>query len=406
MNQQNQGSGVPSNSPMKRKRGRPRKEENNIVHGVHKPENVFSFNQPAGIATNSDSGMLGKTVTGVIEASFKDGFLVNVKATDSDSFLRGVVFLPGQVNPVTAETDVAPHVQMINRKEFPIPMPNPQTSEAYGSLPSLHTMEPIPVPFSGEHVLPTEVHTASISVPPRISEAEHVNQLSCLNSETDCDKTVNQSDKLHELGVSTQVQESNADAKPASETMNLLPTIENTDKDLTNEHHVFSSENQLNEFVHNEPNSSNVELNLASVSAEPESMSSEPQTIKSVENFVEKQTLPETDEQEDENTKLVSIETLSKVDDTSSSNGKPSTDIANTTLEAVPSHAVETNQPEQIGQSDPADSKLSSEGCEFIEKSDPQNCSSLGDVNKVDFNCPTESLVDAVPSENQIGGDT
>jgi hypothetical protein len=234
-----------------------------------------------------------------------------------------------------------------------------------------------------------------------------VNQLSCLNSETDCDKTVNQSDKLHELGVSTQVQESNADAKPASETMNLLPTIENTDKDLTNEHHVFSSENQLNEFVHNEPNSSNVELNLVSVSAEPESMSSEPQTIKSVENFVEKQTLPETDEQENANTKLViSIETLSKVDDTSSSNGKPSTDIANTTLEAVPSHAVETNQPEQIGQSDPADSKLSSEGCEFIEKSDPQNCSSLGDVNKVDFNCPTESLVDAVPSENQIGGDT
>jgi hypothetical protein len=289
---------------------------------------------------------------------------------------------------------------MINRKEFPIPMPNPQTSEAHGSLPSLHTMEPIPVPFSGEHVLPTEVHTASISVPPRISEAEHVNQLSCLNSETDCDKTVNQSDNLHELGASTQVQESNADAKPASETMNLLPTIENTDKDLTNEDHVFSSENQLNELVHNEPNSSNVELNLVSVSAEPESMSSEPQTIKSVENFVEKQTLPETDEQEDENTKLISIETLSKVDDTSSSNGKPSTDIANTTLEAVPSHAVETNQ------SDPADSKLSSEGCEFIEKSDPQNCSSLGDVNKVDFNCPTESLVDAVPSENQIGGDT
>ncbi|WJX91328.1 hypothetical protein P8452_73120 [Trifolium repens] len=396
----NQGSGVPSNSPMKRKRGRPRKEENNVVHGVHKPENVLYFNQPASIATNSDSGMLGKTVTGVIEASFKDGFLVNVKATDSDSFLRGVVFLPGQVNPVTAETDVAPHVQMINRKEFPIPMPNPQTSEAYGSLPSLHTMEPIPVPFSGEHVLPTEVHTASISVPPRISEAEHVNQLSCLNSETDCDKTVNQSDNLHELGASTQVQESNADAKPASETMNLLPTIENTDKDLTNEDHVFSSENQLNELVHNEPNSSNVELNLASVSAEPESMSSEPHIIKSVENFVEKQTLPETDEQEDENTKLISIETLSKVDDTSSSNGKPSTDIANTTLEAVPSHAVETNQ------SDPADSKLSSEGCEFIEKSDPQNCSSLGDVNKVDFNCPTESLVDAVPSENQIGGDT
>ncbi|MCI14230.1 AT hook motif-containing protein, partial [Trifolium medium] len=125
MNQQNQGSGVPSNSPMKRKRGRPRKEENNVVHGVHKPENVLNFNQPVSTATNSGSCMLGKTVTGVIEAAFNDGFLVNVKAPDSDSFLRGVVFLPGQVNPVTAETDVAPHVQMINRKEFPIPMPMP-----------------------------------------------------------------------------------------------------------------------------------------------------------------------------------------------------------------------------------------------------------------------------------------
>ncbi|PNY13630.1 hypothetical protein L195_g010288 [Trifolium pratense] len=409
MNQQNQGSGgIPSNSPMKRKRGRPRKEENNVVHGVHKPENVLNFNQPVvSTATNSGSGMLGKTVTGVIEATFNDGFLVNVKAPDSDSFLRGVVFLPGQVNPVTAETDVAPHVQMISRKEFPIPMPMPnrQTSEVHSSLPSLQTMEPIPVPFSGEHVLPTEVHTTSISVPP----AEHVNQSSCLNSYTDCDKTVEQSDKLRELDASTQVQESSADARPASETMNLLPTIENTDKDLTNEQHVFSSENQLNELVHNEPNSSNVELNLASVSSEPQSMPSE-QTIKSVENFAEKQNLPETDVQEDAKTKLVSIETLSKVDDTSSSNGKPSTGIVNI-LEVVPSHAVETNQPElmqseQINQSDPAGSKISSEGCDFTEKSDPQNCGSIGDFNKVDFNCPTESLVDAVPSEKQIGADT
>ncbi|PNX55252.1 hypothetical protein L195_g048879, partial [Trifolium pratense] len=35
---------------------------------------------------------------------------------------------------------------------------------------------------------------------------------------------------------------------------------------------------------------------------------------------------------------------------------------------------IELMQSEQIGQSDPAGSKLSSEGCDFTEKSDPQNC--------------------------------
>ncbi|CAK8564366.1 unnamed protein product [Lathyrus sativus] len=398
MNQQNQGPGLPSNVPMKRKRGRPRKEEN-VIHGVHKPENMLNFNQSAGIMNNSDSGMLGKMVTGVIEASFSDGYLVNVKVADSDSFLRGVVFLPGQVTPVTAENDVAPHVQMIKRKDFPIPMsmPNPHTNEVHVSLPTLQSIEPhILTPFPGVHLLPpAEVHSG-ISVPPNISEME-------------CDKTVEQRDKLHhELDASTQVEEPSAEPRPASETMNLLPTIENTISELRNQHQEFPSVNHLNELVHNQPNNSNIELNLVPASAEPESMPSEQHNNKSVEIF-EKQTLPETDLHEyATKTKPVSIDTLSNVDNISNSNGKPSTSIANI-LELVPNHAVESNQPEsmqfeQIGQSDPSDFKLSYEGCNFMEKSDPQNCSSLGDVNKVDFGHPIdESLVDAVPSENQIG---
>lgn len=408
MNQQNQGPGIPSNVPMKRKRGRPRKEEN-VVHGVHKPENMLlNFNQPAGIMNNSDSGMLGKMVTGVIEAAFNDGYLVNVKVADSDSFLRGVVFLPGQVTPVTAENDVAPHVQMIKRKEFPIPMPNTQTNE----VPTLQSIEPqIPAPFPGVHVLPpAEVHSG-ISVPPNILQAQHVNQSNSLKSDMDRDKTVEQNDKLHELNASTQVEESGADPQPASKTMNLFPTIENTNSELRNEQQVFPSVNHLNEFVHNEPNNSNNELNLVPLSAELHSMPSEHNNNKSVEIFMEKQTLPVTDLQEDAKTKPVSIDTLSNVDNISNSNGKPSTGIANI-LELVPNHAVEANQHEsmqfeQIGQSDPSDIKISSEGCNFMEKSDPQNCSSLGDVNKVDFDHPiAESLVDSVPSENQIGAGT
>jgi len=515
MNQQNQGLGVQSSVPTKRKRGRPRKEDN-VVHGVQKPENVLNFNQTAGTTNNSDSGMLGKTVTGVIEATFNDGYLVNIKATDSDSFFRGVVFLPGQVMPISAENDVAPHVQMINRKDFPIPMPNSQTNEVqvmpdteenvvvphvsqmikqmfaipkpnsqthevqlmpvtaendvaphvnqvinrkefpipmpnsqtnavqvmpdteendvvphfsqmikqmfaipkpnsqtnevHGSLPPLQSIKPqIPVPLPGENVLPTEVHS-SISVPPGISEAGHVNQSSCLNSEMGCDKTVEQSDKLHELNASTQVEEPGAakESRPASETMNLFPTIENTDKQLRNEQ-VSPSVNQLNELVHDYLNNSNIELNLVTVSAEPESMPSE-QISKPVENFVEKQNLPETNVQEDAKTTLVSIDTLSNVDNTPNSNGKPSTGIANI-LEMVPNQAVGTKQPEsmqseQVGQSDPYGNMLSSEGCNFMDKSDPQNFSSLGDVNRVDFSHSTESLVDAGPSDNQIGAST
>jgi hypothetical protein len=226
----------------------------------------------------------------------------------------------------------------------------------------------------------------------------------------DCDKTVEQSDKLHELDASTQVEESGAakESRPASETMNLLPTIENTDKQLRNEQ-VFPSVNQLNELVHDDPNNSNIELNLVTVSLEPESMPSE-QISQPVENFVEKQNLPETNVQEDAKTNLVSIDTFSNVENTPNSNGKPSTGIANI-LEMVPNQAVETKQPEsmqseQVGQSDPYGNKLSSEGCNFMDKLDPQNCSSLGDVNRVDFNHPTESLVDAGPSDNQIGAGT
>ncbi|XP_058750428.1 mitochondrial distribution and morphology protein 34-like [Vicia villosa] len=360
--------------------------------------------------------MLGKMVTGVIEAAFNDGYLVNVKVADSDSFLRGVVFLPGQVTPVTAENDVAPHIQMIKRKEFPIPMPmpNPRTNEVHVSLPTLQSIEPqIPAPFPGVHILPTEVHSG-VSVPSGISEAEHVNQSNSLKPEMDRDKTVEQNDKLHELDASTQVEESSADPRPASETMNLFPTIENTNSELRNEQQVFPSVNHLNEFVHNEPNSSNIELNLVPVSAEPESMPSEQHNNKSVEVFMENQTLPETDLEKDATkTKPVSIDTMSNVDNISNSNGNTSTGIANI-IDMVPNHAVETIQHEsvqfeQIGQNHPSDIKLSPEGCNFMEKekSDPQNCSSLGDVNKVDFDHPiAESLVDAVPSENQIGAGT
>ncbi|KAJ1405591.1 hypothetical protein SESBI_25733 [Sesbania bispinosa] len=452
MNQQNQnqGFGSPSNVPMKRKRGRPRKEESvaqgENVPGMHKSDNVLNSNQTVAETADCDDEMVGKVVTGVIDGTFNAGYLLNVKVADTDTFLRGLVFLPGQVNPITAENDVAPHVKMIKRKEFPMPILNPQT-EVHGSVPSSvqcskQSFEPEKqVPVSEEQVLPTEIHSGnsisienqsastlipmadlpknqtSISIegiPPGISEPGHVNQSASTMSELDCDKTVKQGNTLHELDASTQVKEFTTDggaakdSKPASEPINLVPTIENIDNELRTGLQVVPFVHQLNEVVHNEPNRSNIELNQIPVSAEPESMPPE-QTSESIDNFVENQALPKTDLIEDTKTEHA-IETLSKLD-TSNLSG-PSSGIANI-LDVGSNLALKTSQPEsmpseQIGQSVPSESKFLSEGCDFREKSDPQNCSSIGDVNKVDFNQPNEneSLVNSMESENRIGSDT
>ncbi|KAJ1427197.1 hypothetical protein SESBI_09859 [Sesbania bispinosa] len=521
MNQQNQnqGFGSPSNVPMKRKRGRPRKEESVVqgenVPGMHKSDNVLNSNQTVGATADCEDEMVGKVVTGVIEGTFNAGYLLNVKVADTDTFFRGLVFLPGQVNPITAENDVAPHVKMIKRKEFPIPILNPQT-EVHGSVPSSvqcskQSFEPeIQVPVSKDQVLPTEIHfgnsvshesqsastlipmadlpknqtsisiegippgisepghenqsastlipmadlpknqtfisiegippgisepghvnqsastliamadlpknQTSISIegiPPGILEPGHVNQSASTMSELDCDKTVKQGNTLQELDASTQVKEFTTDggaakdSKPASEPINLVPTIENIDNELRTGLQVVPFVHQLNEVVHNEPNRSNIELNQIPISVEPESMPSE-QTSKSIDNFVENQALPKTDLIEDTKTKHDVVETLSKLD-TSNLNG-PSSDIANI-LDVGSNLALKTSQPESmpsehIGQSVPSESKVLSEGCDFREKGEPQNCSSIGDVNKVDFNQPNESLVNSMESENRIGSDT
>lgn len=162
---------------------------------------------------------------------------------------------------------------------------------------------------------------------------------------------------------------------------------------------------QLNQVIHEAPNASNIEFNLIHVTAEPKSIPSE-QTSKPVDNFVEEQALPKADLLE-ETKKECAIDTLSKVD---TSIGKPSTGIAD--MDVGSNLTLETSQPESlpsahVDQSVPSEStKLPSEGGDFQEKSDPQNLSSLADVNKVNSNQPTGSLVKIVDSGTQTGADT
>ncbi|KAH8493291.1 hypothetical protein H0E87_020121 [Populus deltoides] len=82
-------SSTPVDPPMKRKRGRPRKDESSVL-GEKTP-------------------------------------LVKVKVGDSDTPLRGLVFLPSRFIPITAANDVAPQAKMNRRADIPIPVSYPPT---------------------------------------------------------------------------------------------------------------------------------------------------------------------------------------------------------------------------------------------------------------------------------------
>ncbi|KAL3850862.1 hypothetical protein ACJIZ3_012744 [Penstemon smallii] len=96
--------------PGKRKRGRPRKDGN-----------LYSSSQPS---PNLNDGMIGKTVYGVIEGSFDDGYFISVKIANNGSPFRGVVFKSDKLVPITAANDIAPNAKMYQRTEIPIPLYN------------------------------------------------------------------------------------------------------------------------------------------------------------------------------------------------------------------------------------------------------------------------------------------
>ncbi|KAL6975280.1 hypothetical protein U1Q18_024074 [Sarracenia purpurea var. burkii] len=132
MNQVNQGNdeNPQPSMPVKRKRGRPRKDQS-LNHGkdapvppgfggvkVKRTRQIMHFE-------DANPSTVGQAVTGVVEAAFDAGYLLNVKIGNSNTILRGVVFKPGHFVPISAENDVAPHVRTISRNEFPLfPMEN------------------------------------------------------------------------------------------------------------------------------------------------------------------------------------------------------------------------------------------------------------------------------------------
>lgn len=130
MDQTNQGNnpGAPADVPVKRKRGRPRKDPSKKrVEKVRVPLPPgfagVNGNQPNRLEAVeiAHDAMVGQPVSGVVEAAFDAGYLLNVRVGNTDITLRGVVFKPGRYVPISSENDLAPNVQMIRRNEIPLP---------------------------------------------------------------------------------------------------------------------------------------------------------------------------------------------------------------------------------------------------------------------------------------------
>ncbi|XP_049414050.1 uncharacterized protein LOC125876836 isoform X2 [Solanum stenotomum] len=131
---QGDSSSTPAILPLKRRRGRPRKDPSlkRVVRAqVPPPFELVQEIQPQQVNRNDgNNGMIGQAVTGVVESAFDAGYLLNVRIGDSNTNYRGVVFKPGHYIPVTAANDVAPHLQMIRRNEVRPPAVN--QLQAYG----------------------------------------------------------------------------------------------------------------------------------------------------------------------------------------------------------------------------------------------------------------------------------
>ncbi|XAR56684.1 hypothetical protein NMG60_11037258 [Bertholletia excelsa] len=169
---------APSDNPVKRKRGRPRKDQSLNHRGVAQVAPGFGgvnqnqSHQPSAVGNANDT-MVGQEVRGVVEAAFDAGYLLTVRIGNSSTSLRGVVFKPGHYVPISSENDVAPHAKMIRRNEIPIPMGKQirnrhRSKESKGmetghklngSTPANRTADPLA--SKGKHVLPVSTCTVS-----------------------------------------------------------------------------------------------------------------------------------------------------------------------------------------------------------------------------------------------------
>ncbi|XP_041023193.1 uncharacterized protein LOC121264188 [Juglans microcarpa x Juglans regia] len=389
MDQQSQrtSSFSPADLPTKRKRGRPRKDENPVI-GKRNPMMAASdsMRKSKEVTDKSDDvngGMVGQVVTGVIEGSFDAGYLLNVKVGDTDTHLRGVVFLPGRFTPITAANDVAPHVKMYNRKEIPIAVLNPQTelhnsvplSGQGGNVPELSDQflspelwTPIQNPPENESASVVVTMAANVpnndaglslggnEVPPQTLDSGLESQSTSTMAQLDHHKAVEHDEALLECEASPLIKGSKPESA-SGPVVDIVPGVEIATKEPQIQHQDVSLDLKRNELLHDEVKNPNLELQTP-LFAEHKAMSPE-QMKEPVEILMEEQVSPQKDIAQDTQPELA-IETL-RGTGASLSNGRPASDSADAA--ELGSHPMlQTSQPAMMleGEVTPAVSKLAS----------------------------------------------
>lgn len=332
MNTQTQGSGSfsPTDPPLKRKRGRPRKDES-LVQAESTPtlQQSDSFKKSQqNIVTRSAVGseMVGQVVSGVIEGSFDAGYLLKVKVGDSDTHLRGVVFLPGQLTPVSASNDVAPEAKMYKRTEIPIPASNlsiqqsahvplsepidkqlielktvesaaqdqRKRSELQFSVPSAQENRPTVIlpSFSGNLPISSTEPSLGLKVLiQEVSESGNQSQPISIMTQMGNDKAVKKDEGLLDLKVPEKgpavMFEATEESKSAP-SVDIFPDTETVNLELQIQQQAVTDDLRQNQPNHDGAKSA-MEHNLTPVISEPGNHSSEPIEINM---WVEKQASP------------------------------------------------------------------------------------------------------------------
>ncbi|KAI0507509.1 hypothetical protein KFK09_013634 [Dendrobium nobile] len=110
---QQHNSDDPSVTPIKRKRGRPRKDEVPESEPNKRSKRCTVLQSPS-----TNDSLVGQEVSCSFIGVFDAGYLLTVQVGSSGPILTGMVFDPRLSVPVSAENDIAPHLPMLGRNGF------------------------------------------------------------------------------------------------------------------------------------------------------------------------------------------------------------------------------------------------------------------------------------------------
>ncbi|OMO76767.1 hypothetical protein CCACVL1_15431 [Corchorus capsularis] len=407
MSSQNQGASLSSSvdPPMKRKRGRPRKDEN--VQG-----------DSTSLTPASDSLKKNKQTMGISNPA-------------SDEMATPILisevwyFVPGRFTPITAANDVAPHAKMYTRKEIPIPFVNSQSQLHSVGPPSGKNEKPVEHKNDAPNLPDQSLHTglqsgataasesqsASIPIPlatnlpindPGLPLVQKVLQEQIIDSGLQNDKAIGVHQSLQGFEAFKLMKGPNIDLEtpkasepvsvtltatlPVTETVNLKPQVENQG---------MISGLKPQELVHDGVKCidlcNNQSLTFPEPKPQPQVMASKPTGI----NMFDKQTFSRQEIDISQDTQLELAKKILSGDNTPRMDGFTTGDAATATVTA-PCSASMTSLPIMIfgAETIPCEPKPATEESLFPRMAAPEVSSSSIAANTISVECNAK---DAIP---------